>query len=132
MLKAGTCTTCRGPIWRSVPHPISGEPMLLWPDPTSVYATYGMAPDGLVPGIGYCKDCAPAVGDAPPDFLVAEVPSISTVRYVDTAGARYRDWYTDTRGVFMEAWLREQHIDPGPVLAQWQADRVGMMEAMTT
>ena len=121
-LKAGHCTDCGTPIWRTVQHPRTDESMLLYPDPTSRYARVRVG-ERESPGIGYCAACCPTVGDWGPDLAAG--PSIVTA--VDAAPRRYQAWFTPAWGAHFRAWLRD-HLDlPEPaydaLVAQWEHDR---------
>ena len=110
-LHAGHCTTCDDAIFRFAAHGRTGEPLMLYPDPTSVYAQR-QVPGGVAPGIGYCAGHAPALG--------ADVVAL------DAAGARYAYWFTPAFGQHLRAWLGDHAELPehtvDALMDQWQAD----------
>ena len=123
-ITAGHCTACAAPIWRTVQHPKTGEIILLYPHPASVYARLSVPghPDSTAPGIGYCAGCAPQVGEAGP-ALSAPTEVIA----LETAVGRYASWYTAQWGAHRRAWL-EDHLhlpeaEREALMAQWAEDR---------
>lgn len=117
---------------------VAGQPFLLWPLPESVYARV-QTDSGSAPGITFCPDCAPALGSY---LLVLAQPMAATgvptgeaytvggpVIGLDAALSRYADWYTDERGEFWRAWLKDAlSLEPSEVnalMALWNSDRNG-------
>lgn len=116
-LTAGQCTTCQAETWISVRHPMTGERILLFPRPDSVYARC-QRPTGIAPGIGFCAAHAPSRGD---------VVELGPVVYVDGAAERYRFWFSDRYGDFLRPWLVDELALPeheaDSVIAQWESAR---------
>lgn len=123
MIRAGHCTACGVPTWKTLPHPVSGMPILLWPFPSSRYAAVSV-PNGLAPGIGYCGPCAPRAGDPVGSQVKATLPDAIAIGYVDPAGVRYADWFTAAKGRFLRVWLAEEFkLDPDALLREWESAR---------
>jgi hypothetical protein len=97
----------------------AGTPYPLWPDPTSVYARLETE-TGFAPGIGFCKDHAPALGQR-------VLPDFGPVVGLDFARGRYVDWFRTGREAFYRAWLRDAMSLEDPqinrLMEQWQSDR---------
>src|SRR2546427_842533 len=125
-LKAGHCTGCQKPVWRSVAQQkdAHGKPAgtehILWPHPTSMYAKL-KTDTGHAPGIAYCPDCAPAIGEQCP-----AVDNLEVCGY-ESAKARYAFWYSDGYGAFLRSYLADaMFLDAAAVadmLALWERDR---------
>lgn len=117
-LSAGTCAVCQAEVWVGVRHPRTSARVLLYPRPDSVYARVRLL-DGVMPGIAFCAEHAPAIADRWGDGLVEAL---------ELAPDRYRRWYTDQFGTFLRAWLTDElHCDEGvmhAVLEQWASDRL--------
>jgi hypothetical protein len=139
-VRAGYCAACEVPIWKIVAHPVTGAPILLWPRPDSVYAKLGTA-TGWAPGVGYCTACCPPVGAltslatwAPVNGVLVPV-SLGAVVGHETAGSRYRAWYSDHHGEFLRNWLRDgngeghffNEVEIEAVMAEWEQDRAAVM-----
>ena len=134
-LKPGQCAACSKLIWRvgiqqkeqnRVP---AGTVILLWPDPTTVYCAF-WTPTGQTQPIGYCRDCAPDLGGAPPADLTSSgepIPAGGCVEHV-TARNRYDAWYSDRWGEWLSAHLRDQiqYDDAGAKAIEevWRRDRI--------
>ena len=131
-MKAGHCVKCDAWTWRTALDPKDGSTILLWPLPTSRYASVLTARDDrgnshLAPGIGYCGGCAPALHAAPGPELAALVPGALVVALVEEAGTRYAHWYTPGYGEWLRAHARDylelDEMAIGRLMAQWEADR---------
>ena len=130
MIKAGMCTKCGTPVWRTAvaqkdhDGTKAGTVYILWPMPTSVYAQVS-TPTGYAPGIAYCLSCAPPIGSAFEGAL--GVPPGSPIRNYETAHGRYSAWYAPEKETFYRAWLRDHLLlDPADIEAlmmTWQTDR---------
>lgn len=134
MVEAGKCTGCREEIWRRAVHAKTGQSFLLYPDPESVYIVAETAL-GYAPGIGYCRKCAPLMGESMPEGITvsATINGSATVspttRVIDVvpASQRYGAWYEQTFGEWLRAWLKD-HLELPEVAvdntcALWQRDR---------
>lgn len=111
-IRAGHCTACGTLNWRTVQHPTSDETIILWPAPTTVYATQRTLIDGAevrTKGIDFCGTCAP------------------TDVEMESAPLRYRYWYSEGYRVWLHAWLHDfaklTDETRDAVMRQWQQDR---------
>lgn len=111
------CPVCKQPTFRTVVHPLSEKAVPLWPRPDTVYAIQRdpTRPGNVIPGVGYCAEHAPAVGQSGThgEIVLYESPDD---RYAARRTASYRAW--------LAAWLRDEirMDDPAPVLRQWDED----------
>lgn len=130
MIKAGMCTKCGTPVWRTAvaqkdhDGTKAGTVFLLWPMPQSVYARV-QTPTGYAPGIAYCVTCAPPLGSA---FEGTQgVPPGSPIIGYETAHGRYAAWYAPEKAPFYQAWLHDHlMLEPTEIaslLTLWQHDR---------
>jgi len=107
-IHAGHCSHCDAEIFRFVAHGRTGERVMLYPLPDSVYARVGR-----MPGIGYCAQHVPTIG-------------VDGVTALDSAGWRYAHWYSPKFGAHLRAWVAD-HLElpeheQEAVMAQWAAD----------
>ncbi len=107
-LHAGHCTSCDAEIFRFVAHGRTGERVMLYPFPTSVYAQIGRTP-----GVGYCAAHVPALGT-------------EGVTALHAAGRRYAHWFTPAFGRHLRAWVAD-HLElpeheQAAIMDQWLDD----------
>jgi hypothetical protein len=126
-VRSGHCSDCQRLVWRTAiaqrdtpDGTKAGEVFLLWPRPESLYAKV-RTPEGFAPGIAYCPECAPQIGQPGPVFDGAPV-----IGY-ETAYGRYTAWYADEKREFWQAWLHD-HLsltgsEVSAYLDQWEKDR---------
>jgi len=118
MIQAGVCTRCGGPTWVSARHGKTGERILLFPLPESVYARIQRGDGSVTPGIGYCATCTPTPGLPGPGEVAGD-----PVAAVDPAPARYAYWYTRDYGTWLASWATDElHLtepDKAALLAEW-------------
>jgi len=134
-LKPGQCAACSKLIWRvaiqqkeqnGVP---AGTVVLLWPDPQTIYASF-WTPTGQTQPIGYCRGCAPELGDQPPDGLTSSGEPFDVGGCIghERPHERYSQWFSDRWGEWLSAHLRDQlgYDDEGAkaITEQWERDRV--------
>ena len=110
-LHAGHCSNCDVEIFQFVAHGRTGERVMLYPKPDSVYARIRNG-ESLTPGVGYCATHVPPLG---PDVLG-----------LDSAAFRYAHWFTRAFGQHLRAWVAD-HLElpeheQEAVMAQWAAD----------
>lgn len=137
MIQAGHCTTCGVSLFRTLTHPETGRTERLWPDPTGWYALIATGPH-LVPGIGYCAACKPAVGAPGPEGLVAahdgQPLAPGLIQAVVAAADRYATPFTPAYGAWLRAWAQDElHYEPAQVdalVARWQTDCDTVTEAV--
>src|SRR5262245_4721695 len=125
MIRAGHCTACGDKVWRTAVAQVdkdgqkAGDVVLLWPDPTSLYA-WIETPDGHAPGVAFCAECVDQDVLPDPDY------GYKVLKF-DTAGDRYRHWFTEGYGVFLRAWLADHlkldDVDIVNLSTQWNRDR---------
>ena len=120
------CTYCDRPIWRTVMAQRAdagsgiraGQIFPVWPAPESVYAVLATS-TGYAPGVGFCPQCAPKVGE---QALEGYGPVVG----YDTAQSRYAAWYAPEKELFLRAWLRDALSYGGPevdrIIAMWSKD----------
>jgi hypothetical protein len=126
--RPGRCTRpdCGKVIWRTATARRNmgrsikaGMTTILWPDPSSVYARLE-TPTGYAPGVAFCAEHEPAIGDTVLD-------GYGPVIQIDSAHDRYGAWFTAEWGFARRLWLRDafsytpQEVDQ--LMAQWEADR---------
>lgn len=140
-MRSGCCTACGAEVWKTVAHPKTGERILLWPRPSSRYATIEAADGSTVRGVAYCGTCGPEPYDAPPPGITvsvwadgtrqAQIPvALTHVTGYDRAMDRYAAWYSPAHGEFLQAWLRD-HVNIDilgsgtltKIMAEWNDDR---------
>ena len=122
---AGRCIDCGTLVWRSTRHPVEASTIILWPDPTTLYAQVSCLV-GTIVGICYCSECCPQVGAPCHADTMMLRPDATTITGIDTAWDRYAYWFTRTYGEWLRAWLSDElHLDEpekDTLLAQWEAD----------
>ena len=144
MLRAGYCVNCNKQSWRSVPDPLTGEPVVLWPAPDTRYLTYELG-QTLVNSVCACPCCDCKVGDPmhrnakaqlfqglaqapdrPAGYTPADIDKATLIGAV-VARQRYSFWYTDAYGDWLKAHLRDYFklpdVEAQAVVAQWEKDR---------
>ena len=125
-IKAGHCSSCSAPIWRTATAQRKdegqepGDIVLLWPLPSSLYAQT-WTPTGYTVGIGYCEECAPDLGAPGPP----EVGSGAIIGY-ERARGRYQDWRSEQYGEFLRCWLVDalgyDEAGRDAVMTTWEQD----------
>lgn len=122
---AGRCIDCGALVWRSVRHPVEASTIILWPNPTTLYARV-QCDVGTIVGICHCADCRPVVGASCHTDVQMLRPDATVVTGIDTAWDRYAYWFTKTYGEWLRAWLGDElHLDEpekDALLAQWAED----------
>lgn len=123
-VKGGHCTGCGALVWRTVVQQrdlngaTSGQVLLLWPRPESLYSQE-WTPTGHTVGIAWCPACAPDLGQP-------GATGEAVIGY-ETARDRYAVWFTDETREYLRAHLVDQvgldEAERDRVLAQWDADR---------
>ena len=143
MLKAGFCTQCSRQVWRSVPDPLTGIPIILWPDPATRYLTYELGTT-LVNSVCVCScyDGQPGAAILPNAKAqlaqslaqAADRPTSYVLKDLETAvlvGAqwakqRYAYWFTEAYGDWLVAWLRDyaklSAEAIAAMMARWRVD----------
>lgn len=107
--------------------PNSHEVVALWPEPTSRYAVIRHAGtdtagrpthSSLAVGIGYCATC-----EAVPEII----PHGIEVVEMESAKARYENWYSDAYGMWLRAhardYLKLDDVAIGTLMDTWERDR---------
>lgn len=144
MLKAGHCVNCNKQVWRSVPDPFTGVPVILWPEPTTRYLTYELG-QTLINSVCACPCCDCTVGapihrnakaqlfqglaqsaDRPMNYAVKDIETAKLIGAV-TARQRYSYWFSEAYGDWLKAHLRDYFklpdVEAKKVVDQWEKDR---------
>ena len=132
---AGYCGDCRAEVWRHVVHPLSGQPILLWPKSTCITAVYADGHGGVAYH-DYCgDDCCPDDGAAPHHPMTAGGEPISLggcLGYLAPKD-RYAFWLTAQYGDWLAAWLRDhlalEDESYESLVALWASDRAAALAA---
>ena len=139
-LRSGYCFGCNKLTWRAAVAQrnddkqgiVAGVPHILWPSPDSFYVTIDRG-DSLTPGIGFCPDCLPMMFDRISGLSQPARGDIyewsGRVVAIESAYARYVDWYSDGREKFYRDWFRDALSLDAPtidaLMALWKSDRDG-------
>lgn len=127
-MNEGHCLDCATLVWRTAPHPTTGDPILLWPDPTSQYVRVScFGGTGEVRGLCYCQDCCPKAGSPAPEDVMMQVPTATVVLGAESGADRYMQRFTKAYGIWLATWasqyLRLDEDVRSSLLQQWEDDR---------
>ena len=97
----------------------AGRTFILWPLPDSLYAKV-KTDTGWAPGIAYCPDCAPEIGQPGP--ILEGSPIIGYEKALE----RYAKWFEPACRVFYSDWLAQAmgygETDVNAFLELWDKD----------
>lgn len=124
----GNCIQCYRPTWKTVPHPVTGAAIILWPKRDTLFASF-WTPTGKTMGIGFCPACCPDIGGAAPRLTTGgEAFEVGGAVEIERAHEVYEYWFSPKYGQWLRAWLSDELRLDEParnrIVSEWEQDRL--------